>query len=108
MSDKNYPTRKELEKLWWFRIGIILKWLILIFALFSPLVIGGLWYFDGVINVLIWYIVIQIVFKIVRYIVYGKAPVGKDLKEETKKDIEEFAAIFLFGGMLLLLVWVLR
>jgi hypothetical protein len=71
MKTKTYPTKEDLNELWWFRLGKVLKWTLLIAAFLAPQLLNGGW-IDGLINALIWFVLCISIKKISLYIVFGK------------------------------------
>ena len=104
---KNNPTKSELEELWWYRLFKISSYLIIIIALFAPSILkAGVWYFDGVISALIWYVIIIVILTAIKYVIYGKSPRTEKFKKEKEKQYFEIFLIFLFVGMYLSMIWV--
>jgi len=105
MSKIKYPTQKDLNQKWWFRMGQIAKYIIIILSLLSPTITGGLWYFDGVLNAFLWYLILKVIWLCVKYIAYGKTPNTKEINEEKKRSVEIFAFILVITGLYLLIAY---
>ena len=105
--EKKYPTIPKLKKLWWFRTGTILKWLILLFAIFAPTIANNkaVWYLDGIINATILYFVLLLIWVAIKYIIYGKAPTEEIFKKEQKAKKNEIIGVLIIVGIYLFLVW---
>ena len=82
--------KKDLEKLWWYRLGCVIKYFIVALALLVPSISGGLWYFDGVINALIWYLILKVIWLAIKYVAYGKSPT-KEMNDEKLRSVRIFA-----------------
>jgi len=79
---KTYPTKQELNKKRWYKIAVSIKWLIIVLALFSPIMAdNGVWYIDGIISAVIWYFILSFLLYIVKLFVYGKPP--KNIESDT-------------------------
>lgn len=98
MENHKYPTQKDLGKLWWFRMGQVLKYFVILLALFIPSLTGGLWYLDGVISAFLWYVILKILWLVIKYVIYGKAPITKEINDEKKQSISIFVFLSLLIG----------
>ena len=102
---KHYPTIKELDKLWWYRLVGVLRWIIVGLAVIAPAITkNGLWYFDGVINGVIWYFILAVIWLIAKYIIYGKCPNTQEIKLERRKRHSKILKIILVIAIWLILV----
>ena len=106
MKTNHYPTKQELGQKWWYRLGIVFKWLIIVSALISSsFITGGLWYLDGVISAVIWYFLLMGLGAVIRYVVYGKAPNTPEIKKEKFAKKNELIGLFIILIVYSLLVW---
>jgi|GEM_PF-5672511 len=106
MEKHKYPTKNDLGKLWWFRMGQALKYFVILLALFAPSLTGGLWYFDGIISAFLWYVILTILWLVIKYVIYGKAHITKEINDEKKRGIKIFVFLSLITGAYLFAVYV--
>src|SRR3989338_5509160 len=87
------PSKSELNKKTWYRLLKVLAYLFLVVVFISPWFIHEPNYMlilDGVVNVIIWLILIYIIRNIILYILYGKKEIDsqeKILNQQKRKDI---------------------
>lgn len=92
MIEKHYPTKKELNELWWYRLGIVLKWALLVATFFAPQFLGRSW-IDGLMNAIIWYFLCVLVGKLTLYVIYGNKPKPKLTEEEIKANNNKYIGL---------------
>ena len=105
MEKKHYPTKAELNKLWWYRLYRVIKWIAIVIALFAPTFRNGYWYFDGIINAVLWYLALLGIWSIIKYIIYGKAPNSEEFKKERKATYHKIIGLIIVVIMYLFIVW---
>jgi len=80
--ETTYPTKQELNKKRWYKTRVTIKWIIVRSALLAPIMAdNGVWYIDGIINAVLWYLILSLVWYVTKLIIYGKPP--KDIKLNT-------------------------
>jgi len=86
MAETKKIIVQELKQKWWFRAGNVFKYLILIGAFFAPLITSSTakWYMDSIINVILWYLIMQIIWLIIKYIILGPQNNKKNKMINTK------------------------
>lgn len=86
---KPYPTKEELNKLWWYKGGKFLKWIIVIFAFFSPLMsekpAQGAWFIDSIIGAVLWFLILSGIGFAVMRIMYQKPLKKTDVQTNPKQ-----------------------
>lgn len=104
---RKFPTNEELRNLWWYRLGIATKWMILFLSLIAPSIINdnAKWYFDGIINTVIMYLVIHLVNSIFLFIVYGKRPDEEIYQKEKRAKKNEIVGLLIVVSVYLLFIY---
>lgn len=69
----------ELEKKVWYRLVRVAYGVLLVAAFFAPLFLDGsyfeegYWVIDGIINIIVWGLLVVVFDKLILYVVYGKS-----------------------------------
>jgi hypothetical protein len=106
MGNKEYPTQQILATFWWYRLGVVFKWLIVIGGFASTMLLNekALWYLDGLTNALIWYITLTAIWQVLKYIIFGSAPKTENFEKERNALKNKIIGLLILGTMYFLIM----